>query len=129
MAALFQGIQGAMLIALALQVNTWTAVGLFWLVYLNLGILNSPVSTLVNREIPASHRSSMLSVFSLASYAGGFLGSTGLGYVAEHSSISRAWIIAGALLVVSLLLFVRVEINQTRRERNHEQQTPLLEGR
>ena len=56
MAALFQGIQGAMLIALAMQANTWAAVALFWLVYLNLGVLNSPVSTLVNREIPASHR-------------------------------------------------------------------------
>lgn len=125
-AAVFQGLQGAMLIGLALQTNQWAAVGLFWLVYLNLGILNSPVSTLVNQEVPASHRSSMLSIFSLASYAGGFLGSAGLGYLAEHGSIPLAWIVAGSLLVVSLLLFVQIEVNRARRERNNEQQASLL---
>jgi DHA1 family quinolone resistance protein-like MFS transporter len=126
MAAVFQGIQGAMLIGLAMQTNQWVAVGFFWMVYLNLGILNSPVNTLVNQEIPASHRSSMLSVFSLASYAGGFLGSAGLGYLAENRSISLAWIVAGALLVVSLFLFVRIETNRVRRERHDEQQASLL---
>jgi MFS family permease len=126
MAAVFQGIQGAMLIGLAMQANQWAAVGLFWLVYLNLGILNSPVNTLVNEEIPASHRSSMLSIFSLASYAGGFLGSAGLGYLAEQASIALAWIVAGSLLVVSLFLFVQVEVNRARRERDHERQASLL---
>ncbi|MCI0393766.1 MAG: MFS transporter [Chloroflexi bacterium] len=126
MAAVFQGIQGAMLITLALQTNQWTAVALFWLVYLNVGILNSPVSTLVNQEIPASHRSSMLSIFSLASYTGGFLGSAGLGYLAEHGSIPLVWIVAGALLVVSLFLFVQVEVNRMHRERHNEQQASLL---
>lgn len=129
MAAVFQGLQGAMLVGLALQATTWPAVALFWLVYLNLGIVNSPVTTLVNQEIPASHRSSMLSIFSLASYAGGFLGNIGLGYLAEHGSIPLAWIVAGVLLVVSLLLFVQVEINLVRRERSHEQQASLLTSR
>jgi MFS family permease len=126
MAAVFQGIQGAMLIGLAMQTNQWAAVGLFWLVYLNLGILNSPVNTLVNQEIPASHRSSMLSIFSLASYAGGFLGSAGLGYLAERASIPLVWIVAGSLLVVSLFLFVQIEVNRVRRERDDERQASLL---
>ena len=60
---------------------------------------------------------------------GGFwvgTGNGGLGYLAEHGSIPLAWIVAGVLLMVSLLLFVQVEINLVRRERNHEQQASLL---
>ena len=71
----------------------------------------------------------MLSIFSLASYAGGFVGSAGLGYLAEQRSIALAWIVAGGLLVVSLFLFVQIEVKRARRERYDEQQAPFLESR
>lgn len=112
--AIFQGVWGMMIIVLALQTRVPLAVLFFWLAYLNLGILDSPQRTLLNREIPAAHRSAMLSIASLASYVGGMLGGTGLGYVAEHVSINTAWIISGAVLVVSLGLYWQVDSRESR---------------
>lgn len=111
-AAIFQGSGGAFLILLAWQTSTPAAVLLFWLVYLNLGGANSPHLALLNREIPAEQRSSMLSIGSLATYLGAIAGSVGLGYVAEHVSINSAWIISGAILVVSLILYWQVDLHQ-----------------
>jgi DHA1 family quinolone resistance protein-like MFS transporter len=107
--ALFQGVRGALLIALAWQTQIPPATALFWLIYLGMGIVNSPHSALLNREIPAAQRSSMLSIESLAGYAGAIVGSVGLGYVAEHASIGAAWTISGAVLVVSLGLYLQID--------------------
>jgi predicted MFS family arabinose efflux permease len=82
---------------------------------MNMGVINSPHSTLLNREIPAEHRSSMLSIASLATYVGAMIAGAGLGYVAEHSSISAAWIVGGAVLVVSLTLYWWVDVRDSRR--------------
>ncbi len=107
--AIFQGLRGVLLIALAWQTQAPLATALFWLVYLGMGIANSPHGALLNREIPAAQRSSMLSIGSLASYAGAMVGSAGLGYVAEHASIGAAWTISGAVLVVSLGLYLQID--------------------
>lgn len=128
-AALFQGGQGVMLVVLALQTTVPAALLLFWLVYLNLGALNSPHATLFNRQIPAARRSSMLSVQSLATYVGTFTGSTVLGYLAENYTISTAWIVAGIALMVSLFLYLSVDNHQTTLEEVDEQKAPLLETR
>jgi predicted MFS family arabinose efflux permease len=81
---------------------------------LNLGVLNSPHSTLLNAAIPAARRSSMLSVESLTGYLGSMIGSIGLGYVAQQRSVSAAWIVAGVGLVVSLLFYLRIDRRQCR---------------
>jgi DHA1 family quinolone resistance protein-like MFS transporter len=122
--ALFQGVRGLTLIALAWQTRTPPAAVLFWLVYLNMGIINSPHSTLLNREIPAAQRSSMLSIESLAGYLGCIVGSVGLGYMAEHVSISAAWIVSGVVLVVSLGLYLQVEAG---RRENNDQKSLVFE--
>jgi predicted MFS family arabinose efflux permease len=90
------------------------AAAFFWLAYMNMGVINSPHSTLLNREIPAEQRSSMLSIASLVGYVGAMIGGAGLGYVAEHASISTAWIIGGMVLVVSLGLYWRVDARQAK---------------
>jgi MFS family permease len=123
--AIFQGLRGLLLIALAWQTETLPATVLFWLVYLNMGIVNSPHSALMNREIPAAQRSSMLSIESLVGYVGAIVGSMGLGYVAEQASISTAWIISGTVLVVSLGLYLQVE---TRQKDHDVQKTFILEA-
>jgi len=112
--AVFQGTWGAAIILLALQTNAPSAVALFWLAYLNMGVINSPHQTLLNREIPARHRSSMLSIASLATYMGAMIGGVGLGYVAENASIGAAWIVGGMVLVVSLSLYLGVDMRQTK---------------
>ncbi len=109
MAAVIVGAQGIALVLLAIQPLLVPAVGLFWFVYLMMGMIDSPRGTLINNEIPAARRSSMLSVFSLAVYAGAFLGNAGLGFVAEQASIGASWFVAGSVLAASLLLYLRVD--------------------
>jgi len=113
-AALVRGLQGLFLAGLALQTAVPGFAIFFWLVYLNMGALDSPHRTLLNAAIPAARRSAMLSVESLAGYLGGMIGSIGLGYVAQQASISAAWIVAAAGLMVSLLLYVRLDRRQNR---------------
>ena len=113
-AALFGGIQGGMLVLLALQSTVGLATAFFWLVYFSRGTMNSPHATLFNDEVPAAKRSSMLSVQSLANYVGGGLGSIALGYVSDSFSISTAWMIAAGLLALSLPLYLLVDRRRTR---------------
>jgi DHA1 family quinolone resistance protein-like MFS transporter len=108
--AIFQGVRGVLLVALAWQTQAPLATALFWLTYMAMGVTNSPHSALMNREIPAEQRSSMLSIESLAGYAGAIVGSVGLGYVAERASINVAWIISGVVLVVSLGLYLQIDV-------------------
>ena len=74
-AAIARGSRGVFLIGLGLAAGIVPAIILFWLVYLNAGLIGSPQRTLINNEIPSERRSTMLSVESLASYVGGFIGS------------------------------------------------------
>jgi MFS family permease len=129
--AIFQGMRGLILIGLAMQATPHLAVLLFWLVYLNMGVVNSPHSTLLNQEIPAKHRSSMLSIESLASYLGAIIGGFVLGYVAEYISIGAAWTIAGSVLVVSLLLYWQIDARQQKKlsqEKGHGQEEIVFQA-
>ena len=125
-AALFQGMRGFVLILLAVQTAVFPATLLFWAVYLTMGIINSPHETLVNREIPAERRSTMLSVQSLASYTGGIFGSIVLGFIAEQSSINTAWIVTGFILIVSCTLYWQID-KRTKTVNYHEKENTILE--
>ena len=113
-AALFQGIQGGVLLLLALQSTAGLATAFFWLVYFSRGTMNSPHAALFNAEVSVSRRSSMLSVQSLANYVGGGLGSVALGYLSSRFSISIAWLLAAGLLVLSLPLYLLVDARRAR---------------
>jgi MFS family permease len=126
-AAIARGGQGLALILLATQGYIISATFGFWLFYLNMGILNSPHETLVNEEIPASRRSAMLSVQSLASYVGGSLGGVLLGFIAQQNSIYNAWFVAGTLSMVSLLLYVGVARHRKHGVSINEQKIPIFD--
>jgi MFS transporter, DHA1 family, quinolone resistance protein len=119
--------QSVGLILLATQGAIIPAAVGFWFFYLNMGVLNSPHETLINEEIPASRRSAMLSIQSLSSYIGGFLGSVLLGFIAQNQSISSAWIVAGGVSMVSLLFYMRVAALLQKRGRSNEQNIPVWE--
>lgn len=119
--AIFHGLRGAMLVGLALQGHAVPAALLFWLVYLGQGAVNSTHALLLNEEIPSHRRSSMLSIESLVHYLGGFIGNAGLGFVAQRTSIPFAWGLAGGVLLVSWVLYLRIDA--VREERGHEQRT------
>ncbi len=110
-AAIFQALQGVFLILLALQSLPVTASAFFWLVYFSRGVVNSPHAALFNAEVPAARRSSMLSIQSLVFSAGGLVGSAGLGFVAERSSVGTAWGVAGIALLASVVCYVFVATN------------------
>lgn len=128
-AALGQGAFGLCLLLLARQQGAPLAALFFWLAYMNMGLLNSPHNTLLNREIPATRRSAMLSIQSLAGYAGGMIGSVLLGFMAENHSIGAAWILASSVLMVSLGLYLMIDRQQQRQANRHEPDPALLEVR
>ena len=118
--AIFQGVWGASIITLALQTSLIPAALFFWLAYLNMGIINSPHSTLLNQEIPAKQRSAMLSIASLTGYFGAMLGGVLLGFVAERISISTAWWISGAVVMVSLSFYLFIEARRMSEDKKME---------
>jgi MFS family permease len=126
LSAMIQGVQGLAFVLLAFQEDVLSAVLSFWLIYWAIGSINSPYATLLNQEIPAERRSSMLSIQSLASYIGGIAGSVVLGYLAKFFSISIAWIVAGLLLLVSLPLYVGVDSRRTRQAKGYDPETAIL---
>ena len=113
-AAIFQGLWGLFLLILTLQTLPLPAMLFFWLAYLGMGVVNSPHQTLLNEEIPSEQRSAMLSIASFFSYIGGMLGGGLLGYVSENGSIRFSWQITGVILIVSLLLYLRVDVLKNR---------------
>jgi predicted MFS family arabinose efflux permease len=127
LSAVFQVVRGIFLILLAIQASAIPAMLLFWLVYLNMGIINSPMMTLFNNEVPSEHRSSMLSIGSLISYLGSIAGSTALGYVAEKSSIGLAWTISGVGLILAAYFYLKVDSLLKKRSVTDEDEAPILE--
>ena len=113
--AVFEGLGGGLLILLAAQGTVAGAATLFWLFYFGRSVGASPLGKVQNDEIPKERRSSMLSVASLVSYAGFFSGSAALGFIADKASIGAAWTVAGVLLAVSALLYVRAGSVRARR--------------
>jgi len=121
--AIFHGLRGGLLVGLAMQGHAVPAAVLFWLVYFGQGAVNSTHALLLNEEIPSHRRSSMLSIESLVHYVGSFIGSAGLGFVAQHTSIGTSWGLAGGLLLVSWVLYHRID--SVREERRREQRVPI----
>ena len=111
-AGLFQLLQAASFGLLALQTNLLLATACYWSTYVMRSAWSSPHATLFNREVPANRRSMMLSVQSLVSFAGSFLGSVTLGPLAEATSIPVAWFTCGGLIAstaVSYLVLARLD--------------------
>jgi MFS family permease len=108
-AALFKLAQASALVLLAIQQNVLVAAGFFWTFYVMLAGSGSPLGALFHAEVPAHRRSVMLSVQSLAGFTGAFIGSIGLGWIAQRSGVGVAWIVAGVVLLIAVGTLVRVD--------------------
>ncbi len=108
-AALCQVAHGAAFVALALTGGFAAAAALFWGTYLARSAWSSPHLALYNEGLRPANRSAMLSVQSLASYAGAFVGSVALGALADASSIGAAWAVAGAAVAATSLLYLGLD--------------------
>ncbi len=100
---------GMLFITLAFQGSIVGFTTLYFLIFFTVGLLSSPQNTLFHRHAPAKQRSTLLSVESLFFQGGGLISSLALGAVAQHFSISAAWIIAGVVFSISALLYLFVE--------------------
>jgi MFS family permease len=116
-AALAQGLRGMFLVMLARQFSMGGAMAAFWLAYMSVGAAESPHQTLVNRNVTPKRRSAMLSVQSLATSLGAFAGSAAFGYIARAAGLRTVWIVTAAYLVLSSILYLRVDARESRSER------------
>jgi MFS family permease len=116
-AAVAQGMRGLFVLLLALQLSMGPAVGAFWLAYMMVGAGDSPHQTLINRNVAPQRRSAMLSVQSLALSLGAFTGSAVFGYIARAAGLRVVWIVTAGYLVLSLVLYLRVDARESRSER------------
>lgn len=127
LAGLFELLRGVFLILLVFQTSVYTAVLWFWLIYFGMGGANSPVAVILNSEISAEKRSSMLSIQSMVGYLGFFSGSVVLGFIAEQFSIETAWIVGGCVLLVSFIPYLQIDRLYTAKQTHHAAQNPQLE--
>ena len=96
---------GATLFVLALQENIVGFVGLYWVLFVFNGVMNSPHATLFNDNIPEAQRSTLISFESLMLQLGGLVGSIGLGYLSKTFSIPHAWFVGAGILALSSLFY------------------------
>jgi MFS transporter, DHA1 family, quinolone resistance protein len=99
-------LMGSTLIILALQVNIFSFIGLYWVLFVFNGIMNSPHAALFNNNIPEQQRSTLLSFESFMLQIGGLIGSVVFGYISKLFSISNAWYIGAMILALSSLCYV-----------------------
>jgi len=109
MCAISQGFLALSMILLTRQSVLFTGIGFYWLVGLGFSAHDSPHMTLLNNEIPAKQRSAMLSIASMVSYLGGFIGSFVMGYLADRYSIPFVWLIDALLVAAAAGLYIKIE--------------------
>ena len=68
-----------------------------WFAYLGLGYANPVLSATFHARVASAERATMLSVQSLAAYAGGVAATLVLGFVAEASGLATVWLAVAAV--------------------------------
>jgi predicted MFS family arabinose efflux permease len=104
--AFFRFLMGATLVILAMQANITSFIGLYWLLFIFNGVMNSPHAALLNDNIPEEQRSTLLSFEALMLQIGGLLGSVGLGYLSDNLSIPTAWFVGAGILILSSFFYI-----------------------
>lgn len=101
-------LMGSTLLALAFQQSIWGFIGMYWMLFMFNGLMSSPHETLFNNNIPEDRRSTLLSMDSLITQAGGVLGGLGAGYLAETFDVAQAWYWGAGILVLSSFAFLLI---------------------
>ena len=97
---------GVLFFILALQ-NKIAGFTIFYLtLFLYNGMNNAPHATIFNYQIPSEKRSTLLSFESLFLQIGGLLGALIMGYISNSFSITIAWFIGSAVLVLSCFTYL-----------------------
>jgi MFS transporter, DHA1 family, quinolone resistance protein len=115
--ALTAGVFGVALIAFALQSGLGGALVGFWVVYLLSGLAGPVFQALFNDSIPPEKRATMISFLALCTRGGVLAGGLGLGFLASHFSIPRAWMVGGCVALSLVPLYLYAERLRLRSER------------
>jgi MFS family permease len=96
-------------IAVGLVDSFWLAVPLFLLGTLAFGIMTPVKQGYLHQVIPSAQRATVISFNSMMDSAGGVVGQTGLGYLAQQQSIAAGFVVGGTATVLALpvLLILR----------------------
>jgi len=97
---------GAIWFVLALQTTVQGFAVFYIVIFLFHGISTSPHAAIMNREIPNTKRSTLLSFESLILQSGAVVGSIFMGFVSKVHSISVAWYIGSAILLISSVFYL-----------------------
>ena len=99
---------GVIWFVLALQTTLQGFAVFYIVIFLFNGISTSPHAAIMNREIPSTKRSTLLSFESLVLQSGAVVGSIFMGFVSKVHSISFAWYIGSAILFLSSIFYLFV---------------------
>lgn len=104
------------LILASLQLNAYSFIVFYTLIYLFLGMSNVPENVILNSEIPSKIRASALSVSSLILQLGGLTGSFINSFIINYISIPALWMIAAGVIFITILLISKHFIFSRNRE-------------
>lgn len=104
------------LIVAALQLNAYSFIVFYTLIYLFLGMSNIPENVILNSEIPGNIRASVLSVNSLVLQMGGLTGSLINSFIINYISIPVLWMIAAGIIFITILIISKNFIFDRHRE-------------
>jgi len=90
---------GIALVLFAFAGGAYTFIAVYLVLYLLIGGGSVVENTLLNRLTPASHRASILSLFSLVLQLGGVVASIGGFFVSTYSRYQNMWLLAGILML------------------------------
>jgi MFS family permease len=90
---------GIGLILFSFTGSEFSIIGIYLVLYLLIGGSGVVENTLLNQLVPASHRASILSLFSLVLQIGGVIASVGGFLISTYANYQNMWLFAGFLLL------------------------------
>nr|WP_312576313.1 MFS transporter [Sedimentibacter sp.] len=104
---ILRSVLASSVIVMSFQLNVTMFIVSYSLIYLFLGMANIPESVILNSEIPGEVRASTLSVNSLIFQLGALSGSFINSIIINYISIPSLWIIAAAMIFISILIIIK----------------------
>jgi MFS family permease len=103
------GLAAVATISVGLVNSFWLAVSLFLLGALAFDIFLPIKQAYLHQVIPSEQRATVISFDALMGSAGGVVGQTGLGYIAQYQSLGAGYVVGGAatLLALPILFMLR----------------------
>lgn len=102
-----QGIIGAGLIGTAIAITPLLAIPFFLVHEVARGMFNPLKDAYLHDSIPSRERATLDSFLSITHHVGAMAGLLAMGLLADRTSIAITWFVSGALLVVSVIAFLR----------------------